>query len=135
MSPFPILFLFSGGSIGNRNTIRVTGDGENTDLVVLPASIDASNEIVIQGMRVKGRTSTVANNGSGDYRVTSANHGLSTNDKIAIDGVRGVTGLNSTSYGHVRTITKIDDNTFDVNDTTVSGTHVSNTGWWGVWQK
>ena len=122
----------------SRNTIRVTGDGVFTDLVILPASFNASNDIHIEGVKVKVRVTSAVNNGSGDWRVTSADHGLVTNDKIAISGARGTSGfdgLNCTTYGQLRTVTKIDDNTFDVNDTTVTGTHTSNTGWWGGWVK
>ena len=67
----------------------------------------------------------LADNGSGLIRVTASSHGLSTGDRIHIKEVEGVTGANGTWY-----VTVINSNTFDLQDSTFTGTHTSGTGSW-----
>lgn len=72
-----------------------------------------------------GTITNVVNNGSGLYRVTSANHGLSTSDQCKIQNVGGTTGVNAAV-----TVTRIDANTFDVQSLSFAGTYTSGGTWY-----
>lgn len=66
----------------------------------------------------QGLITAVTQNNPG--QVTMANHGLSTNDVVKIDGVSGMVQLNGNQY----TITKIDANNFTIGvDTTAYGAY------------
>lgn len=67
-----------------------------------------------------GTITAVVSNGSGLCRVTSANHKLNTGSRITITGVAGASSTNGTW-----TITKISDNTFDLNGSVFSGAYTS----------
>lgn len=124
----------AGGSIGARNVIWLTADAGVLDLAKSLGTWDASNDIRLQGMKVKGGISNVTT--GTQTRITSNGHGLSNGMKIAIDGVRGVAGVNSTSTGHVREIVYVDSNNFDLSGNPGSGgPYEAGTGWWGEWQK
>lgn len=62
---------------------------------------------------------------SDEIRVTHASHGLVTGNRIHIQDVEGVTAANGTWY-----VTRIDNNTFDLDDSVFSGSHTSGTGEW-----
>lgn len=68
--------------------------------------------------------SAVTNN-SGAIRVTYTAHGLLTGDRVFIKDVEGVTNANGRWY-----VTKINDNTFDLDDSEFSGTYTTATGKW-----
>lgn len=60
--------------------------------------------------------------------ITSANHGLTTADTVTIDGVYGVTGLNSvTPYAIISVVAGV---SFNVTAATPGGVYVANTGYW-----
>ena len=65
-----------------------------------------------------------ANNGSGAIRITCANHGLQTGDRITITGVSGTTEANATW-----TITKISSSTFDLQSSTFTNAYTSGGTW------
>ena len=67
----------------------------------------------------------LANNGSGLIRVTYNAHGLETGDRVFLQGVLGVDGANASW-----TVTRINDNAFDLQGSTFSGSHTSGTGSW-----
>jgi hypothetical protein len=69
----------------------------------------------------------LAGDGSADneIRVTATGHGLVTDDRIHLQDVEGVPGANATWF-----ITKIDNNTFDLQESTFTGAHTSGTGEW-----
>lgn len=69
----------------------------------------------------------LADNGSGEIRVTHTSHGLSTGTRIHMQDVEGVTAANGTWY-----MTRIDANTYDLDDSVFAGTHTSGTGEWIV---
>jgi hypothetical protein len=69
----------------------------------------------------------LADNGSGEIRVTATSHGRSTGDRLHFKEVEGVTNANGFHF-----ITVNDANTFDLDDSTYSGTHTSGTGSWVV---
>lgn len=60
------------------------------------------------------------NNGSGLIRITATGHGYATGDRITVDAVGGVTAANG-----LWTITSIDANTFDLQNSTFAGTYTS----------
>lgn len=61
-----------------------------------------------------------ANNGAGAIRITSANHGWKTGDKIDITGILGTTEANATW-----TVTRVNANTYDLNGSTFANAYVS----------
>jgi hypothetical protein len=69
----------------------------------------------------------LADNGSGEIRVTATSHGLSTGQRIHMQDVEGVTAANGTWY-----VTVINSSTFDLDDSVFAGTHTSGTGEWIV---
>lgn len=71
-----------------------------------------------------GSITGAVNNGSGLIRITSASHGLLTGDRITITGVGGVSNANGTFL-----ITKITDDTFDLQGSTFAGTYTSGGTW------
>lgn len=62
---------------------------------------------------------------SGTIRITSTSHGLLTGYRVYIADVEGVTAANGYWY-----VTKIDADTFDLDDSVFSGTYTSSTGKW-----
>lgn len=80
-----------------------------------------SSELVIS---ITTGTITAATNRS-PIKITSTSHGLSTNGKITISGVLGNTGANGTYV-----ITKVDNNTFTLNDSVGTGDYLAG----GVWK-
>lgn len=69
----------------------------------------------------------LADNGSGEIRVTHTSHGLTTGQRIHMQDVEGVPAANGTWY-----VTVINSSTFDLDDSVFSGTHTSGTGEWIV---
>lgn len=69
----------------------------------------------------------LADNGSGEIRVTATSHGLTTGQRIHMQDVEGVTAANGTWY-----VTVINSSTFDLDDSVFDGTHTSGTGEWIV---
>jgi len=61
-----------------------------------------------------------ANNGAGAIRVTAANHGWKTGDKIDITGVTGTTEANA-----AWTVTRVNANTYDLNGSTFANAYTS----------
>jgi hypothetical protein len=61
-----------------------------------------------------------ANNGSGLIRITSTAHGFTTGDYVTLTSVGGVSNANSRYQ-----ITRITDNTFDLDGSTFAGTYTS----------
>jgi hypothetical protein len=61
-----------------------------------------------------------ANNGAGAIRITSANHGWKTGDKIDITGVVGTTEANATW-----TVSRVNANTYDLNGSVFANAYVS----------
>lgn len=64
----------------------------------------------------------LTDNGSGLIRVAHTGHGYQTGNRITIKDTQGV-NANGSWY-----ITRIDDNTFDLQDSSFSGSHTSGTG-------
>ena len=56
--------------------------------------------------------------------ISSTAHGLSTGDAISVSGVAGNTAANG-----VFTVTKVDDNSFSLNDTTGNAAYTSGGTW------
>jgi hypothetical protein len=69
--------------------------------------------------------SAIADDGSGEIRVTSNSHGLSTGDRVYIKDAEGVTVANGQWY-----VTVINSNAFDLDDSEFSGTYTASTGKW-----
>ena len=69
----------------------------------------------------------LADNGSGEIRVTATSHGLTTGQRIHMQDVEGVTAANGTWY-----VTRIDADTYDLDASVFAGTHTSGTGEWIV---
>ena len=67
----------------------------------------------------------LADNGAGLVRVTATAHGLTTGNRIHLQDVEGCPAANGTWY-----ITRIDADTFDLDDSVFSGSHTSGTGEW-----
>lgn len=67
----------------------------------------------------------LADNGAGLIRVTHNTHGMQTGERIHMQDVAGVPAANGTWY-----ITRIDNHTFDLDDSVFSGSHTSGTGEW-----
>jgi hypothetical protein len=67
----------------------------------------------------------LADNGAGLLRVTATAHGLTTGNRIHVQDVEGCPAANGTWY-----ITRIDADTFDLDDSVFSGSHTSGTGEW-----
>ena len=67
----------------------------------------------------------LADNGSGEIRVTDTSHGLTTGQRIHMREVEGVPAANGTWY-----VTRIDADNFDLDDSVFTGTHSSGTGEW-----
>lgn len=65
----------------------------------------------------------LAGNGSGLIRVTHNTHSMQTGERIHMQEVEGVPNANGTWY-----VTRIDNNTFDLQDSVFSGSHTSGTG-------
>lgn len=72
----------------------------------------------------QGTITSVANNGSGAYRITSASHGLTTGARVTTTGILGTTGANN-SWN----VTVITANTFDLISSTFSGSYTSGGTW------
>jgi hypothetical protein len=127
----------STGTLGERNTIQIKTDNVEsntvTDAIKLPATWNKSNRIEVNGLVIRGSITNASNDAT--MRMTSTAHGLLTNDKIGILGVRrtGGTSNANTTFGVTKTITKIDDNVFELNGTAGQTGYVSGTGYWGVW--
>lgn len=68
--------------------------------------------------------SAITNN-SGKIRVTYTAHGLTTGKRVHIKDVEGVTNANG-----LWRVTRIDNDTFDLDDSTFAGTYTSGTGSW-----
>jgi hypothetical protein len=62
---------------------------------------------------------------SDEIRVTATAHGLTTGDRVHFQDVEGVTAANGTWY-----VTRIDADTFDLDDSVFSSSHTSGTGEW-----
>jgi hypothetical protein len=69
--------------------------------------------------------SALADNGSGEFRVTSNGHGLVTGDRILLRNVEGATTANATWY-----VTKVSANAFDLDDSVYVSGYTSATGEW-----
>ncbi len=67
----------------------------------------------------------LADNGAGLIRVTHNTHGMQTGQRIHMQEVEGVPAANGSWY-----ITRIDNHTFDLDDSVFSGSHTSGTGEW-----
>jgi hypothetical protein len=61
--------------------------------------------------------------------ITSANHGLATNQLVVISGVGGNTAANNTAGNQAWVITKIDANTFSLNNSAGNGAYTSGGSW------
>lgn len=71
-----------------------------------------------------GTITGAADNGSGLIRITSTSHGLPTGARVTITGVVGTTEANATW-----TITRIDADTFDLQDSTFANAYSSGGTW------
>jgi hypothetical protein len=92
--------------------------------------VDASNIILWNNYRVGGGITGVS--AENPAKITCVNHGLVTNDLIVINDVAGTGNTpNVNSWQTLRTVTKIDDNTFSVSVNTIGGTYTAGSGWWG----
>jgi hypothetical protein len=80
------------------------------------------------GMKYTNTITAAANNGAGLIRITSVAHGLATNDIIRVVDVGGVTAANG-----FFAVTKISDDTFDLQGSTFAGTYDADGG--GKWYK
>jgi hypothetical protein len=65
-----------------------------------------------------------ANNGAGAIRITSANHGWKTGDKIDITGITGTTEANN-APDKPWTVTRVNANTYDLNGSAFANAYVS----------
>lgn len=83
--------------------------------------IDTSvNAITLAATTVTKSITGAADNGSGRIRVTATAHGRSTNDAVVISGVVGTTEANGKW-----TVTKVDDDTLDLNGSTFTNAYTS----------
>ena len=66
----------------------------NSTASVFSGTYTSGGTWTISGGKTTGVITNVANNGSGDWRITSASHGLATNESITTYGILGATGAN-----------------------------------------
>lgn len=78
--------------------------------------------VTTQGAR--GTITDAENNGSGAVRITSADHNLTTGARVTVSDVGGATGANGSHE-----VTRIDDDTFDLQGSTFGGTYTSGGSW------
>jgi hypothetical protein len=103
-------------------------DGTNTG--VPAGATHAMIQVLTKNVRwrddctLSGLITGVVSN-SGLCRITSVAHGLVTSDSINVRGVKGATGANGVAV----TVTKIDDDTFDLQGTTFGGTYTTGGSW------
>jgi hypothetical protein len=102
-------------AVGNLN-----GDGK--DDVLLTSGISPGQVVVMANATMGGTISNATN--ANPIVITSANHGLSTGQKVVISGVSGNTAANGTF-----TITKVDNDRFSLNGSTGNGAYTGGGTW------
>ena len=118
--------------LGAGNQIWLTTAGTVIKKVNLPPSWDETNNIAVDGMKLRGTITNVS--AANPAVITSPSHGLADGDKVAIQGVVGETGVNS-AIGTTHTVDVTGDDTFTVAvDTTGGSSYTLGTGWWGNWE-
>lgn len=105
-------------------------DYSRGDYVLVPVS-DFVGEVTFDYILLNNddnpasQITSAVDNGSGLVRITSTAHGLVTDDGAYIENMVGVTSPNAKGW----LITRIDDNTFDLQNSTFSGTYTSGGDW------
>lgn len=88
-------------------------------------SVESYFEFTVANVAYSGTAITgIADNGSGEFRITSVAHGKATNDNITISDASTFSGANG-SWN----ITVIDADTFDLDGSTFGGTYSSGATW------
>jgi len=113
------------GAIFDGTYTAATGVVVNLSTTSLTTDVDIDTGPVTHRRRLAKPAvaiSNVVDNGSGLFRVTASAHDFFTDNRITIAGVvgTGMSTVNATWY-----ITVIDDNTFDLQDSTFAGTYTS----------